>query len=74
MVYSKVIYMVNGVKLNNVKFPKGYIQIFYDCLFLAICLGHKSLQEIINSLVFCSVYFNSSKLTKVKQFYFLCTI
>ena len=36
MVYSKVVYMVNGVKLNNVKCPKGYIQIFYDCL----CLCH----------------------------------
>jgi len=53
--------MVNGVKLNDVKCPKGYIQIFYDCLCLAICLGHKSLKEIINSLVFCTVYFNSSR-------------
>ena len=54
--------------------PKGYIQIFYDCLCLAICLGLKSLKEIVNSLVFCSIYFNSSKPTKVKKFYFLCTI
>ena len=69
MVYSKVIYMVNGVKLNSIKCPKGCNQIFYDCL----CLCHL-LKQIINSLVFCTVYFNSSKLTKVQQFYFLCTI
>ena len=43
---------------------KGYIQIFDDCLCLChlfISLGHKRLKEIIKSLGFCTVYFNSSK-------------
>ena len=52
--------MVNGVKLNNVKCSKGYIQIFDDCLCLChlfISLGHKRLKEIIKSMLFLHCLF-----------------